>query len=382
MNNHLHIICLDIPYPPDYGGVFDLFYKLPALHSLGIKIHLHCFEYGRGEQPALDEFCERVYYYPRNYSFKYLLRLPFIVSSRINNQLLKNLSQNNYPILMEGIHCTYFLYANHFQNRKIAVRLHNVEYEYYRQLSRSEKSIFKKLWFAFESKKLFRYEKKIASKALFLAVNEKDKKTYESLNAATVQFLPVFLPFQQIESETGKGSYCLYHGNLSVAENEQAALWLSNIFLPMEKKLIIAGKNPSKHLIENLKKNKQVQLISNPAEEEMNLLIKNAHIHLLPSFNNTGIKIKLLNALAKGRFVLANEQTVAGTGLDQLCALAETPDDFQKSIIQLFEKDFSQEEIEQRKNILLPLFDNQKNAETLCQIFDLKILEGQINSPK
>ena len=48
---HLHIICLDVPYPVDYGGVFDLFYKIKTLHELGIKIHLHCFEYGRGQQP-------------------------------------------------------------------------------------------------------------------------------------------------------------------------------------------------------------------------------------------------------------------------------------------------------------------------------------------
>jgi hypothetical protein len=51
MTRHLHIICLNVPFPVDYGGVFDLFYKLPALHDQGVKIHLHCFEYGRGEQP-------------------------------------------------------------------------------------------------------------------------------------------------------------------------------------------------------------------------------------------------------------------------------------------------------------------------------------------
>ena len=48
---HLHIVCLDVPYPVDYGGVFDLFYKIKALSEAGVKIHLHCFEYGRGQQP-------------------------------------------------------------------------------------------------------------------------------------------------------------------------------------------------------------------------------------------------------------------------------------------------------------------------------------------
>ena len=32
----LNIISLDIPYPPDYGGAADIFYKLIALKKLGI----------------------------------------------------------------------------------------------------------------------------------------------------------------------------------------------------------------------------------------------------------------------------------------------------------------------------------------------------------
>ena len=63
MEKYLHIICLDVPYPPDYGGVFDLFYKLRYLKERGVKIILHCFEYGRGQQSALNEYCTKVFYY-------------------------------------------------------------------------------------------------------------------------------------------------------------------------------------------------------------------------------------------------------------------------------------------------------------------------------
>ncbi len=30
-DKYLHIISFDIPYPPNYGGVIDVFYKLKAL---------------------------------------------------------------------------------------------------------------------------------------------------------------------------------------------------------------------------------------------------------------------------------------------------------------------------------------------------------------
>jgi len=42
----LHIVSFDVPYPANYGGVIDVFYKLKALHSLGIEIYFHVFEYG------------------------------------------------------------------------------------------------------------------------------------------------------------------------------------------------------------------------------------------------------------------------------------------------------------------------------------------------
>src|SRR5436190_4283124 len=93
LDKHLHIISLNVPYPVDYGGVYDLFYKLPALKQQGIKIHLHCFEYGRGEQPALNEYCEKVYYYKRLSGLSGLsLHLPYIVASRKNEKLLQRLN--------------------------------------------------------------------------------------------------------------------------------------------------------------------------------------------------------------------------------------------------------------------------------------------------
>ena len=65
----INIISFDVPYPANYGGVIDVFYKLKYFHQNGIKIHLHCFEYGRGEQIELNKYCESVTYYKRKTGF-------------------------------------------------------------------------------------------------------------------------------------------------------------------------------------------------------------------------------------------------------------------------------------------------------------------------
>ena len=35
----LHIVSFDVPFPPNYGGVIDVFYKLIELKKLGVEIH-------------------------------------------------------------------------------------------------------------------------------------------------------------------------------------------------------------------------------------------------------------------------------------------------------------------------------------------------------
>jgi hypothetical protein len=105
---HLHIITHDVPYPADFGGVVDLFYKIRTMARLGVKIYLHCFHHQRPPQDALLEYCAEVNYYPRQKKPQQLSwRLPFIVNSRKSAALVKRLKQDDYPILMEGIHCTH-----------------------------------------------------------------------------------------------------------------------------------------------------------------------------------------------------------------------------------------------------------------------------------
>ena len=139
----------------DHGGLFDLFYKLPVLQQAGVRIHLHCFEYGRGPQPALDQYCESVHYYKRRTGLAgFSFTTPYIVSSRKNEELLQNLLKDTHPVLMEGIHCTWPLNDYRFKDRRMFVRLHNVEFEYYTQLGNARGSFARRMYYWNESRLL------------------------------------------------------------------------------------------------------------------------------------------------------------------------------------------------------------------------------------
>ncbi len=96
-------------------------------------------------------------------------------------------------------------------------------------------------------------------------------------------------------------------------------------------------------------------------------LIAKAQIHVLPSFNSTGVKLKLLNALFCGRHCVVNEEMVELTGLEEACHIAGNADGFKSILIQLFHRPFSEDEIQIRKGLLNQHYDNVLNAERLIR---------------
>lgn len=371
MKKKLHIICFTVPYPVNYGGVFDLFYMLPALQQAKVGIHLHCFDYGRGQQPELNSFCEEVHYYTRQEGHKGITsRLPYIVSSRKNEQLLQRLLEDDYPILMHGIHCTYLLTDERFIGRHCVVRLHNTEHLYYRQLAGSSRSFIKSLYFLWESFQLKSYEKKIAGRAHYVAVSPLDVTYYkEQWKATHISYLPVFIPRWNLNYRGSMGSYCLYHGDLQVPVNEQTAIrLLTRIFKKLTIPLVIAGRNPSPALMELAHREQHTCLVANPSDVELEDMIARAHVHVLPAQHNTGIQLKLLHALHSGRHCVSNKAGVCDPEMARLVHLAESDESLMNLIAQLYKQPFSEEDFFTRKHELEKKFNSENQAGQLLEV--------------
>ena len=371
MKTAIQLVAFNIPYPPDYGGVIDIFYKVKALSDCGVSVYLHCFEYDRPRAIELEKYCAKVFYYQRKKGLRYQFNnKPYIVVTRNNNLLLNNLSNSTYPILFEGIHTCYYLSHFLLSSHIRLVRTHNVEHEYYLNLYRGERNIFKKLFFRLEACKLSGYEKVLKNASHLLCISPSDNYYFDNKYGHS-HFIPAFHPFNEIKSKVGRGNYILFHGNLSVAENLQAVEYLiKNVFSKISQKVIIAGKNPPERLIQKIRKIPNVELISNPKNEQMEMIIQDSQICLLPTFQDTGLKLKLLASLFSGRFCIANTPMVHKTGLEHLCSLADSPHEMIALIHKLFDQDFTSVEIEKRKLILEDAFSNQRNALKIMRLFE------------
>lgn len=375
MADTIHIVCFNAPVPADYGGAIDVYAKIKALAAAGAAINLHYFQYqdGRGHA-GLEPYCKAIFTYKRK-SFRqcFTSSLPYIVASRINKELIERLNGDTHPVLLEGVHCTGIL-PYLAKDRKVVLRLHNNEAAYYRQLAQRETKPFRNLYFSSEATRLERYQQKLSHEVKTAAISLAEQEYFTNrLGWSQVAWIPAFTPWQQAQFRSYAEPYCLYHGDLSVNDNALTAQWLAeNVFDDGAAHLIVAGKNPPQKLVALLEKDPNCTIIANPSDEYLEQLIGKAQVNLVPALGNSGVKLKLIHALLRGRHVVANAAAVAGSGLEKAVHLAEDLPQLKQSVNTLMQAPFSQKEIGERAKFLAP-YEQQQNARSLIAfLFDTK----------
>lgn len=364
----LHLIAFDIPYPANYGGVIVVFHQLKALKACGLKVILHAYQYGdRTPQQQLEEICEEVHYYKRSTGWKAALsNLPYIVNSRKSNELLTRLLEDDYPILFEGVHTTAWIDHPDLAHRKKAVRMHNIEWRYYESLYDLSRDPLRKSYFLVEAKRLKKYDEHVVLHAdVVLTISENDQKHYHTKHQAC-HLMPA--PHgENFEPQQGIGDYFLYHAKLSVEDNKMAALFLMNeVFTKTNVRLVIAGMDPDMALKKLADTMPNVSLVANPSDAEMRKLIKEAQANILYTFQDNGLKLKLLHALHLGRHCIVNEWMVSNTvRLRELCTVATDSQSLIQAIEELKEVPFSKEAMEKRQKILEQNFNNLRNTKEM-----------------
>jgi hypothetical protein len=369
----IHIISFDVPYPANYGGIIDVYYKLQALFNQGVDVIFHAFTYDGHNAPHehLNYLCKEVHYYRRsaNPTNWFMSGKPFIVSSRANKSLLDRLMKDDYPILFEGLHTTNFIRHHKLKDRQKIVRTHNIEHDYYNGLKRGERNFIKRIYFSLEAKRLAKYESVLSRADLILSIAQHEVAHFNAY-AQTVYVPPFFN--QDVDSikvqEEGE-KFVLYHGNLSVNENATAVNYILTEIAPLtSSKICIAGHAPSQEIVEKASRCENVRLIVSPDDEELQQLIIHAHIHLLLTFQQTGIKLKLLNALQKGKFVIINKEMNDAGMFNESCVVANSKEEILSAVQDNMNREFNDQLLAERKAFMQSHFDNEQNAKKIIEL--------------
>ena len=366
-NKPLHIISFDNPYPPDYGGVIDVFYKIKSLHALGFSIYLHCFYDERKEvSAALQAITQEVYLYKKNRNPFFLFSsVPFGIKSRFDKRMLQNIQTIKAPILFEGLQTTMLLKKMDCQYGKY-LRLHNLESNFYAGMYRSESNLLRKVLYYFEIGKYKQYERQLEhfDHVITLSVYENDiVKTW----ADKVSYIPVFHGNTIPKPLSEQGEYALYHGDLRLPDNRKAAAFLIDVFRQIpDYKLIIASSNGEAFVKSRLHNVTNIAFVTLDNETQLDALLAGAHINVMLSFQKSGTKLKLINALFKSRYCLINENMIDDTAILQLCERASTIEEFVAKVTALKNQPYTDNE--RRAAVLSEVLDDTVNAQKIATL--------------
>ncbi|MFN3917127.1 MAG: hypothetical protein ACK4K0_05235 [Flavobacteriales bacterium] len=363
----LHIVALDNPHPADYGGAIDMYYRIKTLAEAGIKITLHIFYKNRKPADEWAGICEEVYSYKRKTGFSGIsAKTPYIVYSRRSKKLLNNLLKDNSPILFEGIHTCFHLSNKALKKRKKLVRLHNVEHAYYYDLYKNSGNLLKRLYYRLESDLLCQFERYLKHADVLFPISHKETKHFKALYSQVVYLSP-FSEEKQKPRNIELENYCIYHGNLSVSENEKAVFFLINeVFSNLKIKLIIAGKKPGSKIQSLCNRHPYTSLVANPNKETLEELLSKAKIHVLYSNQDTGIKLKLIESLRYSGEVIISGEMNDGNMFSKVCHIANNTEEFKSKILALSGSNDTSKQND-KTAFLEQYFSNQKNAQIIIE---------------
>lgn len=324
MSKSIQIVCFDNPYPPNYGGTIDVFYKIKALYAKGIDVYLHFYvtkQSDRTDTKPLEKYCKQIYTYKRNTTLLSHLSLkPFSVKSRSSKGLVQCLVKIGFPVLYEGLNTTATLKVIAAKGQKTYVRLHNIEHNYFKNIGDLEYSFFKKVYYNFEAWRLKKYQSQLKFADILFSISLNDQKYFSNL-FRDVRYLPVFQSKTELQ-ESKSQEYCLFHGDLRLSDNIRAADFLIDFFSSKpNRKLIIASSFDNAMISQRIANANNITFKIIESLQDLEQLFAKTAIHILISYQASGIKLKLLNALHTNTVVLVNKYMIEGTGLESCCEL-------------------------------------------------------------
>ena len=381
-----------LPYPPK-GGVLQRSYNLIrelarhhdvdllALNQRGLIEPLFTDGYENGlleAKSALSNICNRFEYLSlpadkHKYS-KHLIALksllwgnPYSIdwlkSKDFELKISKWCSIYNYDLVhFDTISLHIYKKATH--NTPLVLDHHNIESHMMLRRASNEKNILKRLYFTQEGVRLKRYEKNALDfyKGHITCSDVDGKRLQDISSKANYKVIPngvdidYFLP-QGLKQDSGR---LIFVGTMNWYPNIEAVRYMVNKVLPLLTKkrpdiqLDVIGASPPSDLVELANLSNNFNILG--FVDDIRPFIEKAAVYVCPIMDGGGTKLKILDALALKKAIVAHPIAAEGIAVEnnKNIAFASTPKEYVETIIDLLDHPEKRKKIgdEARKLIL------------------------------
>lgn len=331
-------VCKKFPFPAKDGESIAILELSKALSQAGCEVSLLAMNTAKHFVPMGDKFPEELSYYKEIHCVNVDNRIKFadaffnlftaesyhivrFISEDFRKKLKSMLESQQYDIIqLETLYLAPFLDDIRASSKALVVlRAHNIEHEIWKRIADQVGFLPKKFYLKYLSNKLKNFELKILNEYDFLvAITERDLVQFRSLGYKNgchsipvglqmEQYIPDYTVFQKPLSLS-------FIGSLDWMPNSEALRWfLSEVWPELSKKypqlcFHYAGRNAPDDLANPVSNS----VIYHGDVADAKEFIQNYPILIVPIFAGSGIRVKILEAMALGRVVISSSIGLEG----------------------------------------------------------------------
>jgi glycosyltransferase involved in cell wall biosynthesis len=393
MNKKILVLTPILPYPPDDGSRLRPYQIIKALYKLA-DIELVSFYLPNEDINSAKEFyksyCKNLYFLEQKENKNLFAKFCVYHSNRENKKLInKIIQENNYDlIIVEKIIMLSYLEKNVFKNYEVVIDSWGIDSEISRQLYKDEKNLFKKFILFIKYIRHFFCELYYLSKCkYFVAITDKQFNFYKKFFKRKKLFLiPNFVDTDYFKPnyENFEEKSIVFTGIMNFLPNIDAVMFFVNEVMPKLKektnvKFYIVGKNPTKEV---LMLHNNSDIVVSGEVKDIREYISKAEVVVVPLRIGSGLRNKVLHAMACGKTVVATREAVEGINVKdkENILIANTSQEFVEKILlvlnnkelnlkiaknarKFIEENFSEKVIEKKWiNMYEEIFSNNNNS--------------------
>ena len=352
------VLCNKMPYPSNDGGTIATLNMIMGLAAqnnivdvLAMQTHKHNFPIEKLSIELKKNINWHSVWIDTEISIGKLLknlffsRLPYnaerFVSEEYNSKL-KDLLKNNYDIIqLEGLYLTSYIDTiRKHSNSIISLRAHNVERQIWKRLSETETNPLKKIYKHILSCRIGRLEQLTLSKIDLLVPITRTDAAQLPFDPDRTYVAPTGIEPQKFVAYKAPSitKSVFYIGALDWEPNQEAVSWfVRNVWISVHEQhpdwtFHIAGRNAPDSFARDLAKYPVVFDGQVPSAQEF---IEQHNIMVVPLLSGSGMRIKIIEAMAHSRCVVTTP--VGAEGIDaengRQILIGATPDEMKTLIL-------------------------------------------------
>ncbi len=284
------------------------------------------------------------------------------ISTDFENKLIEILQKNTFDIVqIETLYLTpYVKVIRKYSEAKIVLRSHNVEHLIWERIKANINNPFKKWYVVHLAATLKKFE--LSALHQFdgiAAIIKNDAEYFEKTGCSkALTTIPFGIEIEKYSADFQHNSNDLFHiGAMNWLPNQQGIKWFLEKAWPLihkeipSLKFVLAGRSMPEWLLHANFPN--VEIVGEV--EDAQAFIQSKGILVVPLFSGSGIRIKIVEAMAMGKIVITT--SLGAEGLlcthDKNIIIANSVEDFKDAVVEIVRNHGKREQIARQARLLI-----------------------------